>query len=286
MYRYIRRSIFILAAVVLSGCATIPILAGRYHNAEEIARTAGFERSYIKSGNFTLTIYTRIDKPQDPVTIYIEGDGLAYLNRSRVSMDPTPANPIALKLAALDPAPNVAYIARPGQLCQGETPNCGESYWTTRRFSEEVIRSVDETVSEIKRKVGSEELSMVGFSGGAAIACLVAARRNDVGSIRTVAGNLDPDAVNVFHKVSKLKGALNPMGVAVRLIGIPQRHFIGGHDKIIPPSITSDFAKKSGDFIKKTITVVPEAEHNKGWAERWVGLLELSPVKPSEYKDF
>ena len=280
---YLRKlCIIILASIILSGCATIPILANRYNDADQIAQDAGFQRSYIKSGNFTLTVYTRIGKTQEPATIYIEGDGLAYLNRSRISMDPTPTNPVALKLATLDPSQNVAYIARPGQFCRGEIPDCDESYWTTNRFSEEVIRSVDETVSVVKGKAGGKEINLVGFSGGGAVVCLIAARRNDIASIRTVAGNLDPDAVNRFHKVSKLKGSLNPMDAAPRLGGIPQRHFIGGHDKIIPPSIAHDFAKKSYDFRERTITVVPEAEHNKGWAERWMELLKIPLVKPSD----
>lgn len=272
----------ILISVMLSGCATVPILTNRYNDADQIAQDAGFQRSYIKSGNFTLTAYTRIGKSQDPVTIYIEGDGLAYLNRSRISMDPTPTNPVALKLATLDPSQNVAYIARPGQFCRGEIPDCDELYWTTKRFSEEIIHSVDETVSVIKGKAGGKEINLVGFSGGGAVVCLVAARRNDIASIRTVAGNLDPDAVNIFHKVSKLEGSLNPMSVATRLADIPQRHFIGGRDKIIPPSIAHDFAKKSYDFRERTIAVVLEAEHNKGWTERWTELLKLPLIRSVE----
>lgn len=282
MYRHARSFLSILSVIILSGCATVPLVADRYKGADDIALTAGFDRSYIKSSDFTLTVYTRIDKPGDPVTIYIEGDGLAYRDRSRASIDPTPIDPVALELAAIDQSPNVAYIARPGQYCRGEVPDCGQAHWTTKRFSEEVIRSVDETVSEIKRKAGGEELNLVGFSGGAAIACLIAARRGDIASIRTVAGNLDPNAVNAFHKVDKIKNLLNPMDVAQGLTGIPQRHFIGGRDKIIPPSIAHDFAKKSCDFRTSTITLVPEAEHNKGWAARWKDLLKLplfAPVK-------
>ena len=274
--------IVVLGTFILSGCATIPLVSGRYQNAEEIARLARFERSYIKSGNFTLTVYTHIDKPHDPITIYVEGDGFAYRDRFEASIDPTPVNPVALCLAAADPSSNVAYIARPGQYCRDEVPDCDKSYWTTRRFSEEVVYSVDETVSEIMKEAGSKEANLVGFSGGGAIVCLVAARRSDIGSIRTVAGNLDPNAVNAFHKVSGLKDSLDPMDVAPRLAGISQRHFIGGRDRTVPPSVAHDFAKMSGDFREKTITVIPGAEHNKGWAERWKELLLISPVKPAD----
>jgi len=281
MFRNTVIPVLIITAIIISGCATISPGAGRYQNAEEIAGAAEFEKSYVKSGDFTLTVYSRIDKPGDPVTIYIEGDGLAYRDRSRVSIDPTPVNPIALRLAAVDPSPNVAYIARPGQYCRGEVPDCGEEYWTTKRFSVEIVRSIDETVSNIKGKAGSKEIGLVGFSGGGAIACLVAARRSDVASLRTAAGNLDPDAVNAFNKVDKLEGSLNPIDIAPRLSGIPQRHFAGGKDKIIPLDVTYSFCKKTGDISGKSVTVVPEAEHNKGWVERWPELLNLPLVKPS-----
>ena len=49
------------------------------------------------------------------VNIYIEGDGRAWLNKNRPSLDPTPKNSLALKLAEIDPAPNVIYLARPCQ---------------------------------------------------------------------------------------------------------------------------------------------------------------------------
>jgi pimeloyl-ACP methyl ester carboxylesterase len=125
-------------------------------------------------------------------------------------------------------------------------------------------------------------VDLVGFSGGAAIACLAAARRNDVASVRTVAGNLDPDAVNRFHKVDGLKDSINPMSAALRLSGIPQLHFIGGRDTVILPSVAYDFAKRSGDFTGKTVIVVSNAGHNKGWADCWPGLLKMRPIKPSE----
>ena len=282
MYRYIKFFVTVFTIVIISGCATIPLIANRYNNAEEIAQSARFERSYIKSDNFTLTVYSRIENPGNPIVIYVEGDGFAYRDRFRVSIDPTPTDPVAMRLAATDPSSNIAYIARPGQYCRGEIPDCDESYWTTRRFSEEVIRSIDGVVSEIKNNANSSKLDLVGFSGGGAVVCLVAARRNDVASIRTVAGNLDPDAVNAFHKVSKLEGALNPMETAPRLADIPQRHFVGGRDKIIPLSVTYGFAEKSGDIKYNTVTLIPDAGHKGPWTERWKELLKLSLIKPSD----
>ena len=69
----------------------------------------------IKAGDFALMTYQRFDKRLDNISIYIEGDGRAWETKYRLSEDPTPSNPVALRLAAVDPAANIAYIARPGQ---------------------------------------------------------------------------------------------------------------------------------------------------------------------------
>lgn len=44
--------------------------------------------------------------------VYIEGDRHAWLSRTRLCADPTPHNPVALKLALADPAPGpLLYLA-------------------------------------------------------------------------------------------------------------------------------------------------------------------------------
>ena len=56
-----------------------------------------------------------VDGPVDEVHVYIEGDGYAWATTTDPSDDPTPINPLALRLAAVDDAPNVLYLARPCQ---------------------------------------------------------------------------------------------------------------------------------------------------------------------------
>ena len=173
---------------------------------------------------------------------------------------------MALELAAEDPAANVAYIARPGQYTETGAPGCDASYWDNRRFSEEVIAAVNSAVAVILKKSGSDKIELVGYSGGGAVAVLVAARRSDVISLRTLAGNLDPDAVNKYHKVSRLEGSLNPIDYAEKVRNIPQRHFAGSRDKVVPPFIARSFVEREGDGGQERITVVEVAGTQKaGW---------------------
>jgi dienelactone hydrolase len=140
-----------------------------------------------------------------------------------------------------------------------------------------VVRSIDQAVSYFAKKAGTHEVNLIGYSGGAAIAVLIAARRHDIHSLRTVAGSLDPAAVNASHGLRPLEGSLNPIDYAAQLGKIPMRHFIGTEDKIIPSSVAGAFADRAGDRTHQSVTEVKGATHSEGWSERWRELLEKPP---------
>lgn len=78
---------------------------GREATAAGIAQAAGLEAGTSKGAVRDLQIYRRDDGKPGPLFVYIEGDGLAYLDARTPSTDPTPADPLALRLAAADPGP-------------------------------------------------------------------------------------------------------------------------------------------------------------------------------------
>jgi pimeloyl-ACP methyl ester carboxylesterase len=219
--------------------------------------------------------YQRFKAPSESLRIYIEGDGRAWATRSRLSDDPTPSNPVALGLSTVDHSDNVAYIARPGQFSPPDAAVCDPTYWSARRFAPEVVEAFDKAIDILKEKSGAKRVELVGYSGGGAIAILVAAQRGDVSSLRTVAGNLDPKALCAYHNVSRLDGSMDPLGVAEKTANIPQRHFVGSKDKIVPLSIAESFAEKEGDKNYDTVTIVDGATHSAGWEERWAELLAI-----------
>src|SRR3546814_2839304 len=63
--------------------------------------------------------------------------------------------------------------------------------WTSARFSDGVIVSMSDALDRLKEEAGASSLDLVGYSGGGGVAVLLAARRRDVVSIVTIAGNLD-----------------------------------------------------------------------------------------------
>jgi len=261
----------------LSGCSTVPPASERLSEADGIGQRAKFQRVRIRTQVFLITAYARIDEPGKDLHVYIEGDGYAWVTRHRVSGDPTPRRPIALELAAEDPAPNVVYLARPCQYTPLEMePICEETYWTDKRFSEEVIGSMDQAIENFVKSTQSPGVHLIGYSGGGAVAVLIAARRQDVKSLRTVAGNLDPNGLNEYHEVSPLdRNSLDPMEVAGKLSMIPQYHFTGSEDPVVPAFIAERFAAKSEGSGCVHIRQVSGADHVKGWKEAWPRLLAL-----------
>lgn len=191
-----------LLVVLLAACAG---REARMETATTIAQRGNLRSVTVTSQPFTLAAFVRSTDPAAPVTVYIEGDGLAWISRSQPSTDPTPTNPIGLRLAALDASPNVVYLARPCQYAW--SPACSETYWTDRRFAEEVVAATSSAIDRLLRP--GQRIHLVGYSGGGAVAALVAARRHDVVSLRTVAGNLDHAEVNRIHRVSPMNGSLN-----------------------------------------------------------------------------
>jgi hypothetical protein len=270
--------IFILLLIQVLGCATMPVFMDRSSVADDIAGKAGFTKEYIKAGQFMLMTYQRFNRSSDSINIYIEGDGRAWETKHRLSDDPTPLNPVALRLAAVDPSDNIAYIARPGQYSLSGLPECDSKYWSGSRFAPEVINSFGRAIDLLKGKSLAHHVQLIGFSGGGAIAVFVAAQRSDVTAIRTVAGDLDPKAFCQYHHVSRLEGSMDPMGVAQAISLLPQRHFVGSKDLVVPGFIAQSFVKKEGDRTYGRITVVEGNTHTKGWQERWKELLSLPPL--------
>lgn len=253
-------------AVLLAACAlALAACASPSDTAGRIAGQAGLERAEIATGTFRLTSYRRLNDASAPVVVYIEGDGLAWKSRTEPSRDPTPREAVGLQLAAADPSANVLYLARPCQFTKGD-PACTVAYWTSHRFAPEVIDSLSEVID---RTVHGRPLHLVGYSGGGAIAALLAERRNDVLSLRTVAGNLDHDALNRYHGVSPMPQSLNAMAGAATLHGLAQVHYVGDADKIVPAFIAHDFVAAQGENACASVVTVPGASHDAGWTGFW-----------------
>ena len=243
-------------------------------SAEFLATGHGFEKSILQTSLFKIVSYQSITSANTVATFYIEGDGLAWSNRTRISPNPTPKNPLALRLALIDPSENVIYLARPCQYVDlSLEKQCHSDYWTSKRLAPEVIDSMNEAITIVKQRARINKIRLVGYSGGGAVAAILAAKRDDVLDFRTVAGNLDIDLFARQHQVTPLSGSMNPVDFAKALSSIPQLHFIAEKDDIITHSITESYINqlKKYDMDLRCVKIqkVINATHTKGWESAW-----------------
>ena len=254
--------------MLLAGCASDP-----RQDADHMARAAGLQPETVRTTPFELAAWVRITRTDQPLHIYIEGDGLAWRGRYRISDDPTPRKAIGLRLAMADSAPNVVYLARPCQYIPlSRNPTCQSDYWTGKRFAPEVVASMNQAVEYYLTRTPGQQIVLAGYSGGAAVAVLIAARRHDVAQLRTVAGNLDHRAVNRLHNVTPMPESLNPRDEVARIATIPQRHYSGSDDSVVPTFIARDFAAAVGKCA--SWQVVAGLGHEGDWAAHWALFLQ------------
>lgn len=257
------------ACALLSLCGCVSSSSKLIEKHLEQAISNGFSQLLINTHQFTMHAQAKQIRGSATAVVYFEGDGRAWINKHRVSANPTPRNAVGFELAMRDRSRNsVVYLARPCQyLRAAEDPSCDNKYWTSHRYAPEVVASVNEAVDKLSERYGFEVYHFVGFSGGASVAVLVAAQRNDVASLITVAGNLDTNLFARIHEVSPLDGSLNPVDYAAALKNIPQYHLTGEFDEVVPHSIAQSYAEASGANHCQQIQRVKGARHESGWAE-------------------
>ena len=262
----------ILIPIFLSGCSTTCDVAGRVKRAQDIATQSDFQMQLVNGGDFTLTTYQRITDRKLPFVFYIEGDG--HLADGFANSDnPTPINPVLLKLATMDKRPNIVYIARPCQYTPLEmNSKCISDYWLDKRMGQEVVDSINNVINIINN---GQKFSLVGFSGGGGLTILIAAQNNDVKDIITIAGNLDTQKFEQYHNYRGcLVKSLNPINYAKQVNNIPQLHLSGIDDKIVPPFIAELYTKTSNSLCVKTQTF-PNVSHTKSWDKVWSSILDI-----------
>jgi hypothetical protein len=247
-----------ITVLIFSGCAApVPIT--------ELASTSTLIPVIIGDGPFKIQSLQPNGGSFAKLRVYIEGDGRAWITSSQPSTDPTPLSAMFINLAIADPGP-AAYLARPCQFVLGA--NCQPPIWTERRFSREVIDAMSAALDALKRRFAVEQFELVGYSGGAAVALILAGERDDVFQVQSIAGNLDPVAWVRDKGLSPLSGSLDPLAYRAKLRTIPQRHFVASADQVIAPSLARGYASKLQAQCLQIVEV--QGTHAAGFSDDWI----------------
>lgn len=216
-----------------------------------------------------LRLPTAKNHPENTLQVYIEGDGFAWQSRTRPSTDPTPRDPVGLRLAQADTSGDaVLYLARPCQFVTGaDARMCRTAYWTCARFAPEVVQSMNEAITQAMRQTGARHVRLTGYSGGGGMAVLLAAQRQDVTFLGTIAANLDHVAWTKLHGVSPLRHSLNPLEAAWQVRHVPQIHLSSLADTVMPPNISQKFCQAIQR--PQSCKVVEHVPHSGPWEDIW-----------------
>ena len=253
-----------LAAVLASGCS------GNPPRPDEIVHRFGLERRVQRGADFRHVVFTKAHAPvPGALHVYIEGDGTPYIARHDVAADPTPRNPLMLRLMTLDPAPSI-YVGRPCYFGLASDPPCTPRDWTLDRFSPRIVDSMARVVEQVRAGRGTDAIELYGHSGGGALAVLLAARLGGVQRIVTIGGNLDTDAWAAYHGYTPLDGSLNPVRAGPLPASLAQQHFVGDRDKVVPPEIVAAAARRLG---AQGVIVLHGVSHARGWDRAWPSIL-------------
>lgn len=273
--RLIRWVFFILIASFAGSCSDSAFLYGGRELADRVANRSGWERFQTVSGSFNLVGYRSYRTPSNgELSVYIEGDGVAWITPTQRSADPTPRTPIMLELAVQDTSANRLYLARPCQFqSDADLARCDPKYWSSARYSEEVIFAMNAVIDHAARAVSAKRLRLFGYSGGGAVAALVAARRTDVVQLITISGNLDHATWTASKNVSPLSGSLNPADMAPVLARVPQVHFVGLDDEVVSPKVVQAYRRKFNPSSNITVVEIPDVDHDCCWTSLWPTLL-------------
>lgn len=264
-----------MLAGVLFGCAPP---AQRF---EEHAGNLGFSSELIETQYFNHRIYFNGQQSGGILHVYLDGDGTPW-RRRRVAEDPTSRNPLILELMKQDSAPAI-MLGRPCYHAAGPEEACHFRYWTSHRYAKDAVNSLVQALRQWVAIHGAHNIVLIGYSGGGALAALMAPRIPEVALIVTVAGNLDVAGWNALHGYPPFNDSLNPLDYATAISHIRQIHFSGGEDRIVPISLIRNFAAKSA---QARIVEYPDFDHVCCWLDEWRAILiQLSSEQTSWSKN-
>ena len=261
----------ILALSVLGsmGCAT------SQSRVNHLAQEAGFARRLVPGKDFEHIVY---EHKLDTVStaefhIYIDGDGTPWVAGRYPSANPTPRRPIALEMMAEDPAPAI-YLGRPCYFGLELSANCSVEFWTSRRYSPEVVASMLSVIHHYRQVYGAKKIVLIGYSGGGTLAALLARDLRQPVFLLTIAANLDTELWTELRDFLPLAGSLNPIHYRADTAQIPQLHLAGLQDKAVPVAVTESYTSGLDTQLSR---YYPDFDHACCWLELWPEILAEKP---------
>jgi hypothetical protein len=252
-------------SLALAGCAS------ESQRIDHAASAAGLSRTIVNGTSYRHVVYSNaparagvIPDSASRLFVFLDGDGRPWSDDGRQPRaDPTTRNALALKLLMQTPAAGI-YISRP---CYQQIldAGCSTASWTSARYANDIVASIASVVREVSTRGSFAEVVLIGYSGGGALAPLVAERLENVAAVITIAANLDTDAWTTYHHYLPLADSLNP-ATSDRAHPWREIHLNGELDTVVPESTTAAYFSR---YTAATRWPYAQFDHVCCWAEQW-----------------
>lgn len=235
---------------------------------ENRATDLGLQRFVAQGSGYRHLLFFHGGKG-DVLHVYLDHDGTPWETPTRVARDPTPRHPVMLEWMRDDPAPSL-YLGRPCYYGLDTTPPCVFLLWTSERYSPAVVQSMTGALTRFLAQHPYPRIAFLGYSGGGALAVLMAQHVPATAAVVTVAGNLDSDGWASLHGYAPLHGSDNPLARAPLAQGVVQLHYAGGRDTQVPLSLSRGYVARHPEA---TLVEMPQYDHVCCWRELWPQVL-------------
>lgn len=260
--------------LVISCLLTLTACATPSEHFATVAKASGFKGVSLNTGRFDHQLYMNAQAlhhvNSDRLHVYLDGDGMPWEQHRWISDDPTSRNPIILELMRQDTAPAI-LIGRPCYHGFSKSQFCNSKYWTSHRYSKEVVNSMVQALQQWLLQNNYRKIVLIGFSGGGTLAVLMAPELSGIKTVITIAANLNIDAWTAYHHYLPLTESLNPAKLAFDA-PFKQIHLAGLEDKVVPASLIKAFAGKQ---TNATFIAYPNFDHHCCWVKAWPAILSL-----------
>ena len=268
---FIRRVAALLVALALAGCASpLERFEARLH-------AAGLASEVVHGSEFDHLVVRKPGVAKGPLHVYIEGDGTPWHMPERPADDPTPNVPLAFELMLRD-AHAAIYLGRPCYFGVKSRP-CKTRLWTDQRYSEAVVESMARALEASLDGSDGTRVVLFGHSGGGVLAVLLGHRMPRAAAIVTVGANLDVAGWAALHGYTPLVGSLDPAQsppTAGEGQALPERHFVGSDDRVVPPALVRNYARNRPAAI---VIEWSGFDHVCCWADAWRQVLATVPAQ-------
>ncbi|MFT6895920.1 MAG: hypothetical protein ACJA13_000317 [Paraglaciecola sp.] len=262
--QYIRKLFLIYCLVMLSACQSPHALF------EKKALAWALTPQVVKTEFFSHKIYKNNRQSGTKLHIYLTGDGLPWMAGVIPSTDPTPRNSIIFNLIEQDLS-TALILGRPCYHGLANETLCEPSLWTSKRYAPVIINSLSMAIEQLSEQYRATNLVLIGYSGGGALAVLLAEKIPNVSAVITIGANLNTQLWTQHHHLLALSGSINPVERPDLPVKVMQKHYVGSEDKIMPASLLKSYTE---GHLASELVIIDDYNHQCCWQDIWPEILQ------------